>query len=141
VNTGAAEHSDQLHPAGNFRRQRHDLDHSRCHLDQFTAFFEIRIANPPVRLGSLEFYIDVRAFNMHAENLCRFRRANVLLPSVDSLLNRFHQLLMAGGYCRRQKSGGPEFQERPRNSPYPGRAICHDIVAAAAMKVCVNEAR
>src|SRR5262249_35196653 len=115
----------------------HNLDSARRRVEQLIAFIEVRIADAPFGLRALEFGVDVGAFDVQSEN---FRGKRIVLFRGDGAFDRAHQLFMARSDGRGQISNRSVFQQGGGDSSNSRGAIGHQVVAAAAMEVCINEA-
>ena len=70
------ERSDHLQSAGQFGGDGHDFDPARRRVEQLGAFVEVRIADATFRLRAFKLGVDVRAFDVEAENLSRERSSS-----------------------------------------------------------------
>ena len=127
--------ADDVHVAGNFRRQRDDPDRRDR---QILQHFVEHGGDRRVRLRAKLAGVDVRAFQMHAEHACAARRAHA--HHVAEIRDDVHQL-----GARRGHRGGEQARRAEACVRAGDRldrvAGLHHVGAAATMHVQVDEAR
>ena len=132
--TGIAQRTDDLHMAGNFRCQRQQRDGG-----QLTQLVDLRQHGTTsiVRLGTQLARIDVRAFQMHAQQPCRAGGAlTAARPQRGQhVFNLVHWRSHSGG----QHGGGAMLRMQPGNR-FGRAAAFHDVYPAAAVYMQVDKA-